>query len=113
MIKTIEKPWGYEQIWAQTEKYVGKILHIKSGNRLSLQFHNIKEETVLVISGTLSIECEDSENPDIIIVEENKSFHVLPKQIHRFCAYDGDVTLVEVSTPELEDVIRISDDYDR
>ena len=113
MIKIIEKPWGHEKIWAQTKKYVGKILHIKSGNRLSLQFHNVKEETILVISGKLYVECDDSDNASSIIVEEGCSFHVSPGQIHRFCAREGDVTVIEVSTPELDDVVRISDDYDR
>ena len=113
MIKTVEKPWGHEKIWAHTEKYVGKLIHINSGHRLSLQFHKKKEETVFVISGSLTVETLNDKKVKAFLIEKNRCFHVYPSQVHRFCAYDGDVTLIEVSTSELEDVIRLEDDYDR
>ena len=113
MISTIEKPWGNEKIWAHTEKYVGKLMHINSGHRLSLQFHKKKEETILVIDGKLTIETLNDEKVHTFSIEKGERFHVYPKQVHRFCAYDGDVVLVEVSTPEIGDVIRLEDDYSR
>ena len=112
----IEKPWGYEEIWAQTEDYVGKILHINEGQRLSLQFHNKKEETIRVLSGVLEVVYSSRRDGEIKthILREGESFHIFPLMIHRFCATQGtDVDLVEVSTNYLEDVERIEDDYNR
>jgi len=106
----IQKPWGHEIIWAQTSTYVGKILHIKAGNRLSKQYHQIKEETVYVISGIL-YNYDDCDNIQKFLPGE--SFHIQPHQVHRFGAGEISVTLVEVSTPHLEDVVRIDDDYGR
>lgn len=109
-MKKVDKPWGYEIIWAETESYVGKILHINAGHRLSKQYHQIKEETVYVLKGTLyNYENDDS----ITIIEEGNSLHIYPNQIHRFGSGDSFVEIVEVSTPHLEDVIRLDDDYDR
>ena len=113
MIKIIEKPWGSEKIWAHTEKYVGKLIHINSGHRLSLQFHKQKEETIFVIDGKLTIETLNDEKVHTFSIKKGECFHVYPTQVHRFCAYDEDVILVEVSTPEIEDVIRLEDDYNR
>ena len=118
MKKTIiEKPWGFEEIWAQTGDYVGKILHINTGHRLSLQFHRQKEETIRVLSGILEVvHSEDSVDGQIIstILEEGDIFHVYPMMVHRFCASQGtDVELLEVSTNYLEDVVRLEDDYSR
>ncbi len=107
--KIINKPWGHEIIWAQTDNYVGKILVINAEQRLSKQFHEQKEETIYVLNGELTIETEE-ENTKIIT---GQSFHIKPKTIHRFCAYNGSVELMEVSTPEINDVIRIEDDYKR
>ena len=109
-MRKVDKPWGYEIIWAETESYIGKILHINKGSRLSKQYHEIKEETVYVIKGVL-YNCD--ENDKIKKVLQGESFHVLPNQIHRFCAIDCDVEIVEVSTPHLDDVVRIEDDYNR
>lgn len=114
MVRRIEKPWGYEIIWAETDRYAGKILFIEKGHRLSLQYHEEKEETVYVINGKLEVITglkEDSLRS--IMLSEGESFHVLPKTIHRFCAPHGDVTLAEVSTTELDDVVRLADDYKR
>lgn len=112
MIKIIEKPWGYEEIWAQTERYVGKILHINAGKRLSLQFHEKKEETIRVLSGNLTlVHGADASRLQVSHMTTGEVFHVKPGLIHRFCANSGDVVLVEVSTTEIDDVIRLEDDF--
>ena len=112
-MKHIDKPWGYERIWAHTDVYVGKILFIKKDCRLSLQHHAQKVEDILVIQGHLLLELH---SPDGVIQKRDLSvgdcIHIAPKQIHRLQAYQ-DSKLIEVSTPELEDVIRHEDDYGR
>jgi len=110
MSKRIEKPWGYEEIWAQTEDYVGKKLYISAGNRLSKQYHETKEETVYVLSGVLY---NYDENGKIQRFLPGQSFHVSPGQIHRFGAAEYSVELIEVSTNHLNDVVRLEDDYGR
>jgi mannose-6-phosphate isomerase-like protein (cupin superfamily) len=111
-MRTVQKPWGFEEIWAETPKYVGKYLHISGGHRLSRQYHQKKEETIRVLSGILTLEI--GATPDQVLnIPPGEVYHVTPGTIHRFCASSGDVVLVEVSTPELDDVIRLSDDYDR
>ena len=109
-MKRIDKPWGHEIIWAVTPDYVGKILHINAGHRLSKQYHQIKEETVYVLEGTLYNYEDDG---SITKVLPGNAFHVNVGQIHRFGANQSHVRLVEVSTPHLEDVVRLVDDYDR
>ena len=115
--RKIVKPWGHEIIWAETKEYVGKTLFIKEGFRLSLQYHEQKEETIMVLSGRLEMVVSRARNKggmETLILEEGETFHVRPHTIHRFCATQGtDVTLVEVSTNYLEDVVRVEDDYDR
>ena len=111
--KTIDKPWGKEVIWAQTKNYVGKVLHIKKGHRLSRQYHAIKEETIMVQSGKLVLEIGAQQYKKILELSAGEVFHVKPNTVHRFCAVKGDVVLLEVSTPELDDVVRLEDDYDR
>jgi mannose-6-phosphate isomerase len=106
----VEKPWGYELHWAQTDKYVGKLLFIKAGHRLSKQYHEIKEETVFVLRGILY---NYDENDEITKFYSGDTFHVKPGQVHRFGANEMNVELIEVSTPELDDVVRLEDDYDR
>lgn len=110
-MKLVEKPWGFELIWAETENYVGKLLHINPKQRLSLQYHEIKEETIYVLEGTLLNYTDESTPPQHI--PEGQSFHVLPHQVHRFGAGKEVVRLMEVSTPHLDDVVRLSDDYER
>lgn len=112
-MRVVQKPWGYEEIWAETPKYVGKCLHIKAGHRLSKQYHEKKEETIRVLNGKLLLELGTDENLSFMTLSVGQTFHVKPHTIHRFCATDEDVILVEVSTPELEDVIRLADDYSR
>ncbi len=110
----VNKPWGHENIWALTEKYVGKILVIKNGERLSRQFHKEKDETIYVLEGSLLLEIGPEDNICRYTLRPGDSQRISPNTIHRFCAQCGsDVRLVEVSTPELDDVVRISDDYNR
>lgn len=108
--RVVSKPWGEEVIWAETKEYVGKLIKINAGHRLSLQYHEVKEETVFVVSGTLYI--YDGEGK-ITKLNAGESFHVTPGQIHRFGANESNVEIVEVSTPHLHDVVRLSDDYNR
>lgn len=111
-MRIVQKPWGHEEIWAETPRYLGKILCIKSGHRLSRQYHEKKEETIRVLSGLVTIEI--GHGPDSSYKYcEGSTFHVTPGTVHRFCAYDGDVQLLEVSTPEIDDVVRVEDDYTR
>lgn len=112
-MRKVEKPWGYEEIWAETEKYVGKVLTIKPGQRLSLQYHQKKEETVYVTMGKLIVWTSDKDNNKLIL-NPGASYHVKPGQVHRFGSPEGILTQVfEVSTPELDDVVRLQDDYKR
>ena len=108
----VEKPWGYEKIWAHTDKYVGKLLHINDGEQLSLQYHEVKDETVYIMYGTLTIVLDKEEHSNIIL-EEGNSYRITPNTLHRFAAKHGMVELIEVSTPELDDVVRVQDDYGR
>ena len=101
---------GYEIICAETVEDVGKILHINAGHRLSIQYHNVKEETRYVLSGTL---CNYGDGEEIERYHPGEAFHVVPKQVHRFGALENDVEVVEVSTPHLDDVVRLADDYTR
>ncbi len=117
MTRKIEKPWGHEIIWAETKDYVGKMLHINSGHRLSLQYHETKEETIYVLSGQLALWTSEDDN-SYIVLGEGVSYHVKPGQIHRFGSLEkeslGEPTvLIEVSTPHLQDVKRLADDYKR
>ena len=84
MGQKIKKPWGHELIWAETNDYVGKIIHIDPGHRLSLQYHETKEETVYVLSGQLAL-WTSADNNNYIVLGEGAAYHVKPGQIHRFC----------------------------
>ncbi len=110
MSRKVEKAWGHEDRWAITDKYLGKKLFIKAGHRLSKQYHELKEETILVLKGVLVI---SDENDDITHVFPGETFHVVPGQVHRFGATYSNVELIEVSTNHLDDVIRLEDDYRR
>ena len=106
----VEKPWGYEIRWAITEKYLGKILYINAGHQLSLQYHEVKDESIYVLEGTLLVKDKDR----VRILEQGESLRIQPGTIHRFCAPSlTHVKLIEVSTPEIDDVIRLEDDYGR
>ena len=111
--RRIEKPWGYEVIWAETELYVGKLLHIDEGQQTSLQFHEQKDETIYVDSGLLRLEVGDSEESmEVVEVEPGESFHFPPGRRHRMSAIES-CDLMEVSTPHLQDVVRLEDRYGR
>jgi mannose-6-phosphate isomerase-like protein (cupin superfamily) len=111
-MRRVDKPWGYEIIWAETERYVGKVLHINAGHKLSRQYHNKKEETFLIESGEMDLEVGQGADLKTIRMKKLDSFHCLPKTIHRMVAVT-DVDVVEVSTPELDDVVRLEDVYGR
>ena len=109
----VPKPWGSEQIWALTERYCGKVIRITAGKRLSLQRHERKEESLIVMRGTLRLHLEDDEGiVRVVELGPGESAHVDTHRIHRFEAAT-DVELVEVSTPEIDDVERLEDDFGR
>jgi mannose-6-phosphate isomerase len=111
--RVVEKPWGHELIWAHTERYVGKILHIKAGESLSLQYHRQKDETIMLLSGKMIFEhFSDGEEPRRTELGPRQPFHIQPGLRHRMIAVD-DCDVVEVSTPELDDVVRLQDRYGR
>ena len=110
-MEKIEKPWGYEVIWAKTDKYVAKFLHINPHSRMSLQFHKEKEETIYVMSGELKLQLDKSDSFQLL--GPGSIHHVKPGDVHRFGAGARQVMLCEVSTPELDDVVRLDDDYKR
>ena len=111
-MRRVAKPWGYEIVWAETDRYVGKILHIDAGQRLSRQYHERKDETFLVESGEMDLEVGDGADRRTIRMRPRDSFHCAPRTIHRMVAVT-DVDVIEVSTPELDDVVRLEDAYGR
>ena len=111
-IVKVEKPWGYELLWAKTDRYVGKILHVNAGHALSLQYHNRKEETILLWSGRMVFEIEQNGSLTKLELKAGERVHVAPKTVHRMTAIE-DCDLFEVSTPELDDVVRREDRYGR
>jgi mannose-6-phosphate isomerase-like protein (cupin superfamily) len=113
MSRTVEKPWGDELVWAETDRYVGKLLHIKKGHSLSLQYHNQKDETVMVLSGRMRFEhYAEGQAPNIVELGPLQPFHITPLLRHRMTAIE-DCEIVEVSTTELHDVVRLEDRYGR
>jgi len=117
-VTRVDKPWGYELHWAKTGRYVGKILHINAGHALSLQYHNVKEETIYLNSGKLRYEIGPAGIASAAVeltvheMQPGDSIHVLPKTVHRMSAIE-DCDVLEVSTPELNDVVRLQDRYGR
>jgi mannose-6-phosphate isomerase-like protein (cupin superfamily) len=111
----VRKPWGYENRWAVNEKYIGKILYIKRGHKLSLQYHEKKDETIYVLRGTLKLHVGGEAHQNILVLTEGESYRIKPGVVHRFEApkHGSDVELIEVSTPEIDDVVRLEDDYRR
>jgi mannose-6-phosphate isomerase len=111
----VEKPWGYEIWWARTERYVGKLLHVRKGQSLSLQYHNVKDETIRILSGKLLFETKPKDAPGEmrrIEMKPGDSFHIAPLTLHRMTGLE-DTDVLEVSTPELDDVVRLEDRYGR
>jgi mannose-6-phosphate isomerase-like protein (cupin superfamily) len=111
-MRRVNKPWGHEIVWAQTDRYVGKILHIIAGHKLSRQYHRKKDETFLVESGEMDLEVGDGQDRRVIRMGIRDTFHCPPGTIHRMVAVT-DVDVIEVSTPELDDVVRLEDAYGR
>lgn len=111
-IRTVPKPWGHETIWAQTDRYVGKVLHIKAGQALSVQYHNRKDETVHLLSGELVYRVQMGDSLEDMHLKTGESFRITPGTIHQMEAVT-DCDVLEVSTPELDDVVRLSDRYGR
>lgn len=111
--KKVAKPWGHEVIFAVTKDYVGKILVIKAGHQLSLQFHKVKEETIYLQTGEMKFQIENAQGAmEDHILQPGQSFHILPKRKHRMIAIK-DCEVFEVSTPHLDDVVRLEDSYGR
>lgn len=112
-MKTVDKPWGNELWWAVTDRYVGKILHIKAGEALSLQYHRQKDETVMVLTGKMKFEYfAEGQEPQVKVLGPREPFHVTPGLRHRMIAVE-DTDVLEVSTTELDDVVRLEDRYGR
>ena len=111
-ITRVEKPWGYEIHWAKTDRYVGKIIHVNAGHALSLQYHNIKDETIYLQSGLIRFEIQDGDTRVTRDMWPGERVHIAPKTVHRMTAVE-DSDIFEVSTPELDDVVRLEDRYGR
>ncbi len=108
----VEKPWGHEIVWAHTERYVGKILHIEPGHLLSLQYHELKDESIYVLRGEIVLRLVEGETTIERRMTEGTSFHITPHTVHQFEAVEA-TDLLEASTPELDDVVRLEDRYGR
>jgi mannose-6-phosphate isomerase len=112
-VRKVEKPWGHELVWATTELYCGKLLFIRAGEELSLQFHREKDETIYVHEGRLEFEIgEEAGAVASEIVGPGSAFHLRPGTVHRMRALE-DSLLLEVSTSHLDDVVRLEDRYGR
>ena len=112
--RKVEKPWGWELIWAHTDDYVGKILFVRAGHSLSLQFHNEKDESWYVHSGRAELELGEAGQSllNTEVIARGAAFHFIPGTVHRVTALE-DTTILEVSTPHLDDVVRLEDRYGR
>jgi len=113
-VRKVEKPWGHELIWALSEVYCGKVLFVKAGSALSLQFHREKEESWLVHSGRAKLELGEVGQAVLneAVIGAGAAFHYRPGTVHRITALE-DTTILEVSTPHLDDVVRLEDLYGR
>jgi mannose-6-phosphate isomerase-like protein (cupin superfamily) len=113
-VKKVEKPWGHELIWALTDVYCGKVLFVKAGHSLSLQFHKTKDESWLVQSGRAKLELGEAGKSVLKeeVIAAGAAFHYAPGTVHRVTAIE-DTTILEVSTPQLDDVVRLEDAYGR
>ena len=113
-VRKVEKPWGHELIFAVTDRYAGKVLHVKAGESLSLQFHNVKDEAWYILEGRVELELGAPGEGLLAseVVGAGASFRLEPGTVHRLRAIE-DTTIVEVSTPELDDVVRLEDAYGR
>ncbi len=111
--RRVEKPWGHELIWAETDLYVGKILHVKAGHALSLQYHEQKDEVIFLMRGKMLFQAGPSADELVDYhMEEGQRFHVRTGTVHRMVA-ETDVDILEASTNHLDDVVRLEDRYGR
>jgi mannose-6-phosphate isomerase len=111
--RRVDKPWGYELIWAESERYAGKILHIEREQQLSYQYHRRKEETIHLLAGVLDLEvAAPGGQRQTLRLTPGQSFHITPLLRHRMTAVET-CDVLEVSTPELDDVVRLEDRYGR
>jgi mannose-6-phosphate isomerase len=111
-VKTVNKPWGHETIWAHTDRYVGKILHIKAGESLSIQYHERKDETVYLLSGELIYRVKLGAELEDVHLKAGEAYRLTPGTVHQMEAVT-DCDVLEASTPDLDDVVRLSDRYGR
>jgi mannose-6-phosphate isomerase-like protein (cupin superfamily) len=113
-VTRVAKPWGHELIWARSERYIGKILHINAGHELSVQYHNRKDETIYLLSGEIvyRVQRDGDDILDDVKLRLGESFRIVPGTIHQMIAVT-DCDVLEVSTPEIDDVVRLSDKYGR
>ena len=112
-VTRVEKPWGYELHWARTDRYVGKLIHVNAGHALSLQYHNRKDETIYLHSGRVLCELgDDGKTLSRREMRPGERVHITPKTVHRMTAIE-DSDIFVVSTPELDDVVRLEDRYGR
>jgi mannose-6-phosphate isomerase len=112
-VERVEKPWGHELVFASTEHYCGKVIFVREGEQLSLQFHREKDETIYVQSGRAEFEIGDPGGPlDVEVVGPGRAFHLGAGTVHRIRALE-DTVLLEVSTSGAEDVVRLEDRYGR
>jgi mannose-6-phosphate isomerase len=111
--RRVEKPWGWELVWAETERYVGKLLFVRAGEALSLQYHERKDESWLVREGLARLELGEVGGPlEVVEIRPGDAFHYRPGTVHRVTALE-DTLVLEVSTTELDDVVRVEDRYGR
>ena len=110
----VEKPWGWELIWARTDRYVGKVLHVKAGHILSLQYHHRKDETMHVLRGELILRSRRQDETELVErpFKAGESVHIPPMLVHQIEAVE-DTDVLEASTPELDDLVRLQDRYGR
>ena len=113
-VTIVPKPWGHEVIWAHTDRYVGKILHIKAGHALSVQYHNRKDETVHLLRGEIAYRVQEDGGAELrdVGLKVGDSFRITPGTIHQMEAIT-DCDVLEASTPDLDDVVRLTDRYGR
>jgi len=112
-VRRIDKPWGYELIFAHTERYAGKILHVDPGEALSLQYHEQKDETLYLLSGEYELVVEEEGRLVTRTMHPGDAYRVRTGCRHRMTAGAAGCDIVEVSTPELDDVVRLEDRYGR
>ena len=112
-VEKVDKPWGYELIYAHTDRYAGKLLHVDAGQALSLQYHEEKDETLFLLEGEYQLVVEEDGELVEHTLRAGDSYHIPPGTRHRMVAGPDGCDILEVSTPELKDVVRLEDRYGR